>query len=240
MKNKVLPKIASVILLFGVILSIIPLTVSAADYSLSGTYLLSSNPDVNSLGLGSGNMGLYFITSGSPYPIFYFQSNGQRFISIGAYDFDSSGPQVNQGVVVYDPQFGWVDQEYRLLNFGSGVTLDEFMYNWIVNNATPIDNSSYQSGYLAGYQAGITSTEKRDEYFQEGYDEGFADGLNSTSSSSLGQNLIGDTLSAPIRALNSFTLFTSPSGVDVSLGMVFGSLIALVLFIAFLKMFAGG
>lgn len=93
----------------------------------------------------------------------------------------------------------------------------------------------FQEGYLAG----VNSSDAKDKWYQEGYDQGLQDGFSASDSSMLGQNLIGDTLSAPLRALNSFTLFKSPSGVEVSLGMIFGSMIALVLFIAFLKMFGG-
>ena len=240
MKKKLLPKIASVILLFGVFLSLIPLTASAADTTLTGTRLMSSNPDVDSLGVVQGNVGLRFLTSDTGLYGVTFQSNGQRFLGIDTIDLDIAGPYPVAGIVVYEKQFGWVDQEYRLLNFGTGVSVSEHVYNWIINNSTSVDDSSYQSGYLAGLEVGLNSSDKRDQYYQEGYDEGFEDGLNSTSSSAFGQNLIGDTLSAPIRALNSFVLFTSPSGVNVSFGMIFGSLIALILFIAFLKMFAGG
>ena len=100
--------------------------------------------------------------------------------------------------------------------------------------------SNYSDVFEEGFLAGVNSTDAKDKWYEEGYQSGFVDGQNASQSSLFGQNLIGDTLSAPMRALNSFLLFESPSGVQVTLGMVFGSMIGLVLFIAFLKLFAGG
>lgn len=76
--------------------------------------------------------------------------------------------------------------------------------------------------------------------YNDGYASGYDDGLTASDSAILGQNLIGDTLSAPMTALNSFVLYTTPSGVPISLGLVLGSVIAFTFFIAFLKLFAGG
>lgn len=102
----------------------------------------------------------------------------------------------------------------------------------------------YNEYYLQGYQDGINSQEAKNKWYPEGYDAGYTqgeqDGLNSSGSSALGQNLIGDTLSAPFRALNEFIIYTTPGGREISLGFIFGGLIAFTFFMAFLKMFAGG
>ena len=233
-------KLFAACLLAVVICSSFTISSSAEDtYTLSGTRLISSNPTL-ALGNLPSVSGLMFVNSGSGYMSCSLQSNGQKFLGIALYDSSVSGPNTFDGVTVYDLQFGWAHQDYRLVNFGTGVSVDEITYNWWINNSSPVDDAAYQSGYLAGLDVGLNSTDKRDQYFQEGYDAGFVDGVHSTSSATLGQSLIGDTLSAPIKALNQFILFTSPSGINVSLGMIFGSMIALTLFLAFLKMFAGG
>ena len=92
-----------------------------------------------------------------------------------------------------------------------------------------------------GYEAGVRSEDAKNKWYPQGYDAGYAAGLdaglNSSDSKALGQNLIGESLSGPMRVLNGFQLFTAPNGTVVTLGMVFGSIIALSLFLAFLKMF---
>ena len=119
-------------------------------------------------------------------------------------------------------------------SFNSDLT---YFYTW---NIFLGDFFNYDSVYQDGFNAGVSSDAAKDRWYTQGYEAGLEHGLNSNQSESFGSNLIGETLSAPIRALNQFTLFTSPSGTNISLGMIFGSMIALILFLAFLKMFAGG
>lgn len=90
-------------------------------------------------------------------------------------------------------------------------------------------SEGYDSGYTAGYDKGKA----------EGYDEGFDAGVGATESESFGKNLLGTTLNAPIDALNQFVLFES-DGKAVTLGGVVGAMLALSIFVLFLKMFAGG
>lgn len=115
--------------------------------------------------------------------------------------------------------------EYYLDGFNDGVASETAKQKW----------------YPQGFEAGVKSDDAKNKWYPQGYEAGYAaglnDGLNSSGSENLGQNLIGDTLSAPLRALNQFQLFTSPGGTVVTLGMVFGSLIALTLLFAFLKLF---
>lgn len=96
----------------------------------------------------------------------------------------------------------------------------------------------YSEGYRAGSQAGSESNYNTG--YNAGYSEGYTDGRNSTDSENLGHNLLGDTLNVPFKALNGFTLYKSSSGFAVTLGLVVGGAICMTLFIAFLKMFAGG
>lgn len=119
-------------------------------------------------------------------------------------------------------------------SYSPGVT---YYYTW---NILLGDYFNENDVFQAGFNEGVNSQIAKDKYFNEGYDLGLSDGLNSSASSSLGSNLLGETLSAPMTALNSFVLYTTPSGVPISLGLVLGSVIALTFFIAFLKLFAGG
>lgn len=96
------------------------------------------------------------------------------------------------------------------------------------------NEAGYDEGYNVGYTEGAGATES------EAYDAGYNYAMQSISSGQFGQNLLGETLSAPIKALNQFTLVTTPSGFNITLGLVVGCAIALTLFIAFLKLFAGG
>ena len=97
----------------------------------------------------------------------------------------------------------------------------------------------YSEGYLAGSQAGSESNYNRG--YDEGYDVGFNDGRNSSDSENLVQNLLGRTLNMPFEALNQFTLFeNSTTGFRITLGVILGGCISLTLFIALLKIFAGG
>lgn len=98
--------------------------------------------------------------------------------------------------------------------------------------------SAWREGFDAGYDAGLASGKQTG--YNEGYDDGLADGLNSSESASLGSNLLGQTLAAPMNALNQFVLITLPNGANITLGMILGSMIALIVLLAFLKLFAGG
>lgn len=110
-------------------------------------------------------------------------------------------------------------------------------------NAGLEENGSlaYANGYTAGYIDGESAGTQLG--YNEGYDTGYNVGLNASGSANLGQNLLGDTLNAPMNALNQFVLY-DPDGTGsmppLTLGLVVGGVITLTLFIAFLKIFAGG
>lgn len=99
------------------------------------------------------------------------------------------------------------------------------------------ENVAYDEGYQQGYVDGAEAN--YEEVYQLGYDAG----VNATDSSKFGHNLLGETLGAPIKALNNFTLYEYTmlnNTYQITLGHVVGGVIALTLFIAFLKVFAGG
>lgn len=100
----------------------------------------------------------------------------------------------------------------------------------------------FENGAIGGYDNGYSDGK---DYGQEvGYDEGYKighhDGYNLAASESFGENLLGDLLNAPMNALNKWVLYTAPNGTVVTMGGVFGALIALTIFVIFLRMFAGG
>lgn len=117
---------------------------------------------------------------------------------------------------VYTSSDGWFNNGYRLIYF--------------VDTMTTVDTL-----FVDTFGTFIGSGEDAVDSYSAGFNNGYAAG----SSASFGQNLIGDTLSAPFKALNTFILFEY-NGVAVTLGGVFGAMLALILFIIFLKMFAGG
>ena len=146
----------------------------------------------------------------------------------------------------------WEDDGYRSLEVYEDTVVSYNFFIWF--NAQYSVDSDYDDGFLAGWDDGYSvgyiegkfAGEKSgyDSGYVSGYNTGYTDGIEigrqATDSANFGQNLIGDTLNAPIRALNSFTLFTAPNGTTVTLGMVVGAMIALTLFIVFIRMFAGG
>lgn len=119
-------------------------------------------------------------------------------------------------------------------SFNSNLT---YFYTW---NIFLGDFFSYDVVYQDGFNAGVSSDAAKDLWYTQGYDAGLEHGLNSNQSESFGSNLLGETLSAPMKALNQFTIYESSSGFTVTLGLVVGGAISLTLFIAFLKIFAGG
>lgn len=226
------------------------------EYILSGPRIFNRLVDL-SLTLPDGTsfsaQGLKYVTYGTNFYSVPFVSNGYNYLGYDYYTGDS-GVQFNQGDLVYTSSLGWLNETYRYIDFGQGVSVTADIYSFIMANTTNIASGSYEDGYQAGlnvgYQYGYNDgyiagddagTESGyNSGYSDGYDVGFLDGLNSTDSGNLGQNLIGSTLSAPFRALDNFILFTTPGGVDISLGFIFGGIIALIIFLAFLKMFAGG
>lgn len=98
------------------------------------------------------------------------------------------------------------------------------------------NNDGYSVGYDTGYDAGYSSAELADPDFDAGYQQAVEDLGDGT----FGQNLLGATLGAPMKALNEFVLYESAGGDRLTLGLVVGGVICLSLFIAFLKIFAGG
>ena len=125
-------------------------------------------------------------------------------------------------------------------SFVSGTT---YFYNFDIVLGNFVDSTQiYAEGYASGFVNGFYEGFEQGEiaFSDSAYNQGFADGVNSSDSENLGQNLLGDTLSAPIDALNEFTLYESSSGLKVTLGLVLGGVICLSIFIAFLKIFAGG
>ena len=78
------------------------------------------------------------------------------------------------------------------------------------------------------------------EVYQDAYNQGYSTGYNTGYEEGFAQDILGSTLTAPFKALNSVVLWVSPSGFTITLFGIFGAVVSLLVFIAFLKMFAGG
>lgn len=89
-----------------------------------------------------------------------------------------------------------------------------------------------EKAYKNGYEQGQLNSDN--------YKKGFNDATRTMSDQTFGENFLGNLFSAPLRALNSFTLITTPNGVDITLGGILAACIALIVFVAFLKLYAGG
>lgn len=150
--------------------------------------------------------------------------NPELLIFMGGSDIQYVALPIYENAIVNASGFG-VEYSYLIG--------DQFRYGY---NKGVADGEAYgyEQGRIEGYHQGILVDN------EQAYNEGYFNGQKDIDSGEWGVNLLGHTLSAPIRALNQFTLVTTPSGFNITLGLVVGCAIALTLFIAFLKLFAGG
>lgn len=128
---------------------------------------------------------------------------------------------------------------YNTFYFDVVVSIDELTAEAYDRGFESGLTEGYQNGFDLGYESG-SSSQAIQNARDEGYNQGVADGRTMTDSQNLGSNLLGDTLNAPMKALNDFVIYESTNGFEVTLGLVVGGAISLTLFIAFLKIFAGG
>jgi hypothetical protein len=130
----------------------------------------------------------------------------------------------NENLVYGGLSGGWDNEGYRMIEFLADSS-DAMLSNWLNTNGK-FYKSLFQDGYNQGYEVGKI----------EGYNLGYNTGV----SSGFGNNLIGETLAAPVRALDSFVLYETSSGFSITLWGVFSTVLAVALTIWFIKMFAGG
>lgn len=131
---------------------------------------------------------------------------------------------------------GFEFEYYRYIRFLSDVT-DSQLNLWLLSNGEIIDKVDsifYDIGFSAGSDVGYSHG------FSDGFSDGKAEGILIGENSGFGQNLLGDTLTAPVKALDSFVLYQSSSGFKITLWGVFSTVLAVGLTIWFIKMFAGG
>ena len=246
----------STFLIFGVLLSCVVVPSSAAEPR--ATYFIPKG--VYQFKIKSSDLQPY--ENVSYYGEFNFKSNNQNF-NFMRYVVDQYGfAQLFYGVLGSDSYEILVWDSENYFNLGDYVGYDgpppssAYCYIDVRTNQYATVYGGFNSPFFPEFFAPITTNDLYyfgywgawytgfdvgyDQGLDQGYDQGFEFGSNSNASASLGNNLIGDTLSAPMTALNNFVLYTSPSGVQISLGLVLGSVIALTFFIAFLKLFAGG
>lgn len=120
-----------------------------------------------------------------------------------------------------------VESRVSVYSYGNDPT------QWFPSNFELLNSTSDLAHYWGAWYNG------NNDGYHDGYLEGYNFGISQNSSTSFGENLIGETLAAPFKGLNQFILYEGPNG-SVSLGLVLGGVICLSLFIAFLKIFAGG
>ena len=121
----------------------------------------------------------------------------------------------------------WINENFKTWYFyelPSDMQGLSFVDSNSVLNPVDVDSYYYQWGFSIGNKIG--------------YDSGYNVAIN--DSQSLGDSLLGDTLTAPLKALQNFTLFTTSSGVNITLWTLFGAIVGFSLFIAFLKLYSGG
>lgn len=115
---------------------------------------------------------------------------------------------------------------------------EQYGYDW--GYATG-EVRGYQTGWGDGYNDGYTKGVKDTEADEEGqYKKGYYAAVSEIDSGKFGENFLGNMFSAPIRALEEFTLAKLPDGTNITILGVLSAFVALTLFIAFLKKFAGG
>ncbi len=267
MKNKLI-KISSIFAIVIILASSFVISVSAADgitpdVGLSVTFRLVSQLNSASRVVISAGQFAQVYTSATPVYTYwnysymgddyaYYDSELDMYyvtvaITTNGYIpelkfYDSEGVYIQTTVINEDPNEPLIldpgDRcdivvEYPATLNSTVTTYTRRLYLYEYNT-----DAAYNKGYNAGYDAGLSFGKQTG--YNEGYDAGLADGLNSSESSSLGANLLGSTLAAPMTALNQFVLITLPNGNTISLGMILGSMIALIVLLAFLKLFAGG
>lgn len=133
----------------------------------------------------------------------------------------SSGVSVNDGYVVYIER-----------GTSSTLTNPEFNITFVPDpDYKAAYDEGFDDGYDYGYSAGLVAGR------EEGYQSGYEEGKNTSDSAHLGENLLGSTLEVPMNALNSFIIYQN-GDVTITLGLVVGAMLALILLIAFLKLFA--
>lgn len=138
-----------------------------------------------------------------------------KFVFFGSLEV-SSAPYVFRDAIVIYPQM--------FLN-GAFVDVEDEAIQKMIQSAE-------DKAYKNGYQQGTLNSDN--------YKKGYNDAARSMSDGTFGENFLGNLFSAPVRALNSFTLITTPGGVEITLGGILAACIALTVFIAFLKLYAGG
>lgn len=119
-----------------------------------------------------------------------------------------------------------------LLNSGQSVTYEDCVFS----------PRMFYNGYSLSYNLGYYDAERY--AYSAGYDDGYYDGINMNDSANLGKNLLGETFTAPLKALEEFNLVSwrTANGtlVEISIMSILSAIVAVGLFFLFIKMFAGG
>lgn len=192
-------------------------------------------------------IGLYGEDPSNPNFPCYFEMYYTYNANNGMYDFDKFyivAPGISQGqhdLTEFDLQFvffGSLQASSAPYVFRDAKVIYPQLYlggAYVDTDDEAIQNaikSAEEKAYKNGYEQGQLASDN--------YKKGFNDATRTMSDQTFGENFLGNLFSAPLRALNSFTLITTPNGVDITLGGILAACIALTVFIAFLKLYAGG
>lgn len=100
-------------------------------------------------------------------------------------------------------------------------------------------HDGYFNGWNDGFMYGYDYAGNTDDY-----ERGYQDAIDDIDSGDFGRNFLGGIFTAPIDALNNFTLIdyelSDGEQVSITLGSIIGAALAVVFVIWFLKLFAGG
>lgn len=161
-------------------------------------------------------------------PLYYYSQCGYSDFSV-AVDYRSFANSYSRGYMAAgDIAF---DAGYEL---GKEHGIEEG-YDYGYNRG---ETDGFAAGQKVGYEAGLKA--ENNEAFQNGYNKA----VSEIDSGEFGRNFLANVFNAPMHAMNEFVIasWQTPGGdtMHITLGLVLGSVIGLMIFVWFLKMFAGG
>lgn len=145
----------------------------------------------------------------------YVPFDGYGYPGMTLYYYNDDGDKLEVFEYWGDDAQTWYSDDYRVLYYATPPVDVVFAF---------LSQKAYYIGPIFIYDA---------------YQAGYLAGVESNTSSEFVKDILGETLSAPVRGLDSIILYQSGT-VTITLWNVLGSAIVLLLFVAFLKMFAGG
>lgn len=214
-----------------------------AEFIVSDQYLDAIDVFVHFFNSGTGELYCELQYEGQ----IYNDGDGNYFASLRIINgFVDLGPY-NVSVLDRDVYIGYIGTPGVVSSI-----IDKLLYNY---NSLPLNPYDIFTGYLEGANQYNTDAwlDGWNAGFMNGYDyidgedlyqQGREDAIKEIKDGDFGRNFLGAVFSAPLAALNSFTLVSwqleGGRVITVTLGMVISAALGITLFIWFLKLFAGG